>query len=74
MTKKPAPAELACESCAYVTEAPIDPQNIGAPRALQCRRFPPTSHPVNVGGQIAMAVAHPQVPPGGYCGEYEPNN
>lgn len=64
----------ACENCAHVQPGDVDPSNIGAPRPLLCRRYPPTSHPVNVGGQLAFAAAHPQVPPQGLCGEWESAN
>lgn len=68
------PPPPACENCAHHAQGEIDSNNIGAPRPLICRRFPPTSHPVNVGGSIAAMTMHPQVPPGGLCGEWESKN
>lgn len=70
---KPQPLP-ACENCLHVAQGEIDAGNIGAPRQLICRRFPPVSHPVNVGGQVAAMTLQPQVPPGGLCGEWESKN
>lgn len=60
-----------CETCRHAGEVPLTAATLGAPRPLECKRYPPTAFLVNAGGGGAgLVTASPQVPPGGTCGEW----
>lgn len=59
-----------CETCRHSDEAPLNPNNLGAPRQLVCRRNPPGFGAFAVGMQIGTASGFPTVQPKDYCGEH----
>ncbi len=64
-----------CDCCRHSTDGPIDPNNLGAPRQLLCRRHPPVPMLVGTpGGGVATLSQWPAVPPGGTCGEWAPSH
>lgn len=68
----PSTAIRICENCRHMQSGQIDPSNIGAPRPLLCKRYPPTLSLLSVNGNVVQANGHPTVPPGGTCGEWAP--
>lgn len=63
-----------CDACAYGEQAPIDPANIGAPRGVQCRRYPPTPLVVPARGGVAIEGIWPVLVADAYCGEFKARN
>ena len=62
---------MTCEKCRHSIEGPIDPNNLGAPRALSCRRYPPQFNAFGIGNQVGTANAFPTVQVGQSCGEFD---
>ena len=62
----------ACPTCRFGRQAPIDPGNIGAPRLVECRRYPQQIVMVPTQAGIVPGAVSPSCRPDFWCGEYKP--
>lgn len=62
-----------CSTCRFGIESGPNMQDLTAPRAVECRRYPPMMALVQTGGggmgTVSLACT---VPPDYVCGEYAP--
>jgi len=65
---------MSCDKCKWGQQAPIDPNNIAAPRAIICMRMPPQTVPIPTEHGIQIATMFPRVSKEMVCGEFNVNN
>lgn len=63
--------QASCATCKYLTEGPVNPQNV-TQRARECRRHPPAVLIVPVHGGMAPVSIFPAVTEAAWCGDHEP--
>lgn len=64
---------MACARCAWSIDVPLDPNQLGQPRARDCRRFPPSIALVPSGRGASTMALPCIVAPNHWCYEYKPN-
>lgn len=62
---------MPCDNCKWGVQAPIDQNNIGAKRPIQCFRMPPSVVLVPTQQGAAQMSVFPVVNGDTECGEYE---
>lgn len=62
---------MPCEKCVYGEQGPVDPNNIGAPRPILCKRFPPTPIAIPTNQGLGFMSAYPQVSGDNECFEFK---
>jgi len=60
-----------CETCRYGAQAPIDPNTIGQPRPVICRRFPPAAQLIQLQHGVTLTANFPMMQQNEWCFEYQ---
>jgi hypothetical protein len=62
--------QRACKNCKFAEKGEADPNNIGAPRPMICRRFPPTPIAVPSPQGVGISTQLPVVTERFWCYEF----